>query len=346
MRRGELTLDQQIHARVDKDWRRDARQAHSGTHVVHAALREVLGPTALQSGSLNRPGYLRLDFAWSGPLSRETRNSVEEVSNRAVRDDLPVAVRYMTLEQAKRFGALALFGEAYGEEVRVVEIGGPWSRELCGGTHVSASSQIGPIAVVGESSIGSGTRRIEASVGFPAFEYLARERDLVAQLTEMLNVSPDHLTERVSGMVTRLKEAERELAKAKQATVTANMSSILGRHTDIGDTRLWTFRAPSGTQAGDLRELVQRAMLATRPDIPVAMLSASEADGKLSLVAAANPLARERGITASGLLKAALPHVGGRGGGKDDIAQGGGTDPAGLPKAFEAAAEAVRVAVG
>ena len=140
---GELTLDRQLEAAVDPEWRLGARQAHSGTHVVHAALREVLGPTALQSGSYNRPGYLRLDFGWNGALSPEQLHRVEEASNRALRADLPVRAQIMSLPEARDFGALALFGETYGEDVRVVEIGGPWSRELCGGTHVERSSQIG-----------------------------------------------------------------------------------------------------------------------------------------------------------------------------------------------------------
>ncbi|MGB3039762.1 MAG: alanine--tRNA ligase [Candidatus Nanopelagicales bacterium] len=344
--RGEVALDQQVHAQVDPAWRRDARQAHSGTHIVHAALREVLGPTALQSGSFNRPGYLRLDFAWSAPLTRQLRSSVEEVSNRAVRDDLPVGVQYMTLAEAKKAGALALFGETYGDSVRVVEIGGPWSRELCGGTHVSASSQIGPIAVSGESSIGSGTRRIEATVGLPAFAYLARERDMVAQLAEMLNVSADVLPERVAGMVARLKDAERELAKTKQANLASNLTSILGSHIDIGDVRLWTFRAPDDLGGGELRDLIQRGIGLTRPDIPVAMVGSSEAGGKLSLVAAVNDLGRDRGINASDVLKAALPSIDGRGGGKADIAQGGGTRPAGLNDAFVAVTDYVRSVAG
>lgn len=342
---GELTVGTPVTAVVDSDWRRDARQAHSGTHIVHAALREVLGPTATQAGSFNRPGYLRLDFAWSGALSRQTRNCVEEVANRAVRDDLPVSVQYMSMEQARDFGALALFGETYGDTVRVVEIGGPWSRELCGGTHVGASAQIGPIAVLGESSIGSGTRRIEAQVGLPAFEYLARERDLVAQLTELLNVVPAELPERVAGIVSRLKEAERELAKAKGATMIANLESILGSAIDIGDTRLWTFHAPADLGGGELREIVQRGLALTRPDLPVALIGASESDGKVALVAAANSLAREHGILAGAMLKAALAYVNGRGGGRDDIAQGGGTDPSGLPAAFEAVTELVRALV-
>nr|WP_313885872.1 alanine--tRNA ligase-related protein [Fodinicola feengrottensis] len=161
---GELTLDADVRAKVDPEWRLGARQAHSGTHVVHAALRQVLGPTALQSGSYNRPGYLRLDFAWKGGLSQQERHDIEDVSNLAVRRDLPVTATYMPLPEARAAGAIALFGETYNpEKVRVVRIGpGQWSIELCGGTHVESSSQIGPLVVTGESSVGSssaGSRR-------------------------------------------------------------------------------------------------------------------------------------------------------------------------------------------
>ena len=151
---------------------------------MHAALRQVLGPSALQSGSYNKPGYLRLDFAWGQALSPATRSEIEEVANLAVRKDLPVSATYMPLPQAREIGALALFGETYGEDVRVVEIGGPWARELCGGTHVQHSSQIGALTVTGESSVGSGVRRVEAFVGMDALRYLATERAIVAELTE------------------------------------------------------------------------------------------------------------------------------------------------------------------
>ncbi|RYJ04836.1 MAG: alanine--tRNA ligase, partial [Actinomycetales bacterium] len=198
---GELTLDTDLEALVDPEWRTGARQAHSGTHVVHAALREVLGPTALQSGSYNRPGYLRLDFGWGGALAPDQLREVEEASNRALRADLPVSASYMTIAQAKEAGALALFGETYGEEVRVVEIGGPWSRELCGGTHVDHSSQIGTVVLTSDSSVGAGNRRVEALVGIEGFAYLARERDLVAQLSGLLKVKPDDIPGRVGDLV-------------------------------------------------------------------------------------------------------------------------------------------------
>ena len=162
---GEVVVGAEALASVDPEWRTSARQAHSGTHVVHAALRQVLGPTALQSGSLNRPGYLRLDFAWGHALDARTRADIEDVSNQALRRDLPVAVRYMPLEQAREIGALALFGETYDQTVRVVEIGGPWSRELCGGTHVERASQIGTVTIIGSlrSDLAcAGSRRMSA----------------------------------------------------------------------------------------------------------------------------------------------------------------------------------------
>ena len=157
-----------------------ARQAHSGTHVVHAALRQVLGPTALQSRFAQPPGLSAAGLRVGTRAGRAVRAAdIEDVSNQALRRDLPVAVRYMPLEQAREIGALALFGETYDQTVRVVEIGGPWSRELCGGTHVERSSQIGTVTIIGESSIGSGVRRVEAYVGLEAMRYLATERAIV-----------------------------------------------------------------------------------------------------------------------------------------------------------------------
>ncbi|NQU36627.1 MAG: alanine--tRNA ligase, partial [Actinobacteria bacterium] len=333
---GELLVDQRVQAKVDPDWRRDARQAHSGTHIVHAALREVLGPNALQSGSFNRPGYLRLDFKWSGGLTDQARRDIEDVSNRAVRDDLAVAVEYMTLAEAKDSGALALFGETYSDTVRVVDIGGPWSRELCGGTHVSASSQIGPIALTGESSIGSGTRRVEATVGLQAFDYLARERDVVSQLNELLNVGTQDLPARVAEIVTRLKDAERVIEKSKKAALAASATDILGSPREIGSGKLWAFTAPEGTSAGDLRSIVAKGIGQTRPDSPAAIVGFAITDGKVAVVAAANKAAQAANVAAGALLKSSLESVDGRGGGKADIAQGGGSKVNGIPSACEA----------
>jgi alanyl-tRNA synthetase len=342
---GELREGAELAAEVDYDWRLDACQAHSGTHVVHAALRQVLGPQALQSGSYNRPGYLRLDFAWQGALTPQQRTDIEDVANAAVRADHRVTASYMTLPEARAFGALALFGETYGEQVRVVEIGGPWSRELCGGTHVRGSAQIGTLALTGESSVGSGSRRVEAVVGLEGFRYLARERDLVRQLADVLKAPQDGLVERVSGMLARLRDVDKELAELRSQQSVAAAGQLAAGAKDVDGVALVT-GSPSGLGGGDLRTLALDVRGRLPGDRPVVVLLASESGGKVALVAALNQAALDRGLSANDVLRAAAPPVGGRGGGKADVAQGGGTEPAGIPAALQAGEQAVAAATG
>jgi alanyl-tRNA synthetase len=342
---GELRDGAELAAEVDYDWRLNACQAHSGTHVVHASLRQVLGPQALQSGSYNRPGYLRLDFAWQGALSRQQRTDIEDVANAAVRADHLVTASYMTLPEARAFGALALFGETYGEQVRVVEIGGPWSRELCGGTHVRGSAQIGTLALTGESSVGSGSRRVEAVVGLEGFRYLARERDLVRQLADLLKSPQDGLVERVSGMLARLRDVDKELAELRSQQSVAAAGQLAAGASDVDGVAVVT-GSPSGLAGGDLRALALDVRGRLPGDRPVVVLLASESGGKVALVAALNQAALDRGLSANDVLRAAAPPVGGRGGGKADVAQGGGTDPAGIPAALQAGEQAVAAATG
>jgi alanyl-tRNA synthetase len=342
---GELREGTELTAEVDYEWRLSACQAHSGTHVVHAALRQVLGPQALQSGSYNRPGYLRLDFAWQGALTQQQRTDIEDVANAAVRADHTVTASYMTLPEAQAFGALALFGETYGEQVRVVEIGGPWSRELCGGTHVRGSAQIGTLALTGEASVGSGSRRVEAVVGLEGFRYLARERDLVRQLADLLKAPQDGLVERVSSMLARLRDADKELAELRGQQNLAAAGSLAASAHDIGGVTVVT-GSPAGLGGGDLRTLALDVRGRLPGAAPTVVLLASESGGKVALVAALNPAALERGLSANDLLRAAAPAVGGRGGGKADVAQGGGTEPAGIPAALQAGEQAVSTATG
>jgi alanyl-tRNA synthetase len=342
---GELREGTELAAEVDYDWRLSACQAHSGTHVVHASLREVLGPQALQSGSYNRPGYLRLDFAWQGALTQQQRADIEDVANAAVRADHRVTASYMTLPEARAFGALALFGETYGEQVRVVEIGGPWSRELCGGTHVRGSAQIGTLALTGESSVGSGSRRVEAVVGLEGFRYLARERDLVRQLADLLKSPQDGLVERVSGMLARLRDVDKELAELRSQQSVAAAGQLAAGATDVGGVAVVT-GSPAGLGGGDLRTLALDVRGKLPGDRPTVVLLASESGGKVALVAALNQAALDRGLSANDVLRAAAPPVGGRGGGKADVAQGGGTDPAGIPAALQAGEQAVAAATG
>jgi alanyl-tRNA synthetase len=331
---GELTLDAAVEAKVDPEWRLGARQAHSGTHVVHAALREVLGPTALQSGSYNRPGYLRLDFGWTGGLSPEQFRDVEEVSNRALREDLPVSAEVMPLDRAKEIGALALFGETYGEDVRVVEIGGPWSRELCGGTHVERSSQIGTVVLTSDSSVGAGNRRIEAVVGLEGFRYLARERDLVQQVSTMLKASPTDVPAQVQKLVDRLRATEKELERLRSAALVGAAAELAEQAVDVDGIAFVGHRA-EGAGGADVRSIALdvRGRLQDRPAVVVVI---GTGGGKPSAVVAVNDAARERGLAANELIAVVGENIGGRGGGKADVAQGGGTDVGGIEAALTA----------
>ena len=347
---GELGADAvsstgQLHAQVDPDWRTGARQAHSGTHVVHAALREVLGPSALQSGSYNRPGYLRLDFGWTTGLSPAQVREVEEVSNNALRADLPVGWQYMSLPEAKDWGAVALFGETYdATQVRVVEIGGPWSRELCGGTHVDHSSQIGTIVVTSEASVGSGNRRIEAFTGLEGFAYLARERDVVGQLTGLLKTQPDDLVGRVGDLVERLRVAEKEIEKARLGQLLSGGAALAAAAQDVAGVQVVAHRV-DGAGGGDVRTLALDVRGRLPHDTPGVVVVIGAADGKVAVVAALNEAAQARGLSANDLVRAVSPFVDGKGGGKADVAQGGGSDASRLDEALAAVTAAVAGAV-
>jgi alanyl-tRNA synthetase len=286
----------------------------------------VLGPSALQSGSYNKPGYLRLDFAWNQALSPETRSEIEEVANLAVRKDLPVSAQFMTLPEAREWGALALFGETYDEMVRVVEIGGPWSRELCGGTHVQHSSQIGALTVTGESSVGSGVRRLEAFVGMNALHHLAKERALVAELTDLVKVQPGELKDRIAALLARVKEAEREVAAMRQEQVMAQTARLLDYTHDVRGIRVLTHDAGEGASADDLRTMALDLRGRLGEAAPAVVALTGSAKGRPVVVVATNGAARERGVKAGALVRVAAQALGGGGGGKDDLAQGGGTD--------------------
>lgn len=333
---GEFVEGDTVIAAVDPQWRRGATQGHSGTHMVHAALRQVLGPNAVQAGSLNRPGYLRFDFNWQGPLTEEQRTQIEEVTNQAVQADFEVHTFTEQLEKAKAMGAIALFGESYPEQVRVVEIGGPFSLELCGGTHVHNSAQIGPVTILGESSVGSGVRRVEAYVGLDSFRHLAKERALMAGLASSLKVPSEEVPARVANLVERLRAAEKELERMRLASARAAAGNAAAGAERIGNVRVVAQRMSGGMAAADLRSLVGdiRGKLGSDPAV-VALIAEGEG-GSVPYAVAANPAAQDLGIRANDLVKQLAAPVDGRGGGKADLAQGSGKDPAGIDAALDA----------
>jgi len=335
VKRGSVSVGSKVSTEVSPEWRLGAAQAHSATHVVHAALRQVLGPQALQSGSYNKPGYMRLDFSWSEALSQATKTEIEEVTNLAIRQDLAVSAQFMSVKEAKDFGAVALFGETYDENVRVIQIGGPWSRELCGGTHVSRSSQVGLVSVIGEASVGSGSRRLEAFVGFEAFQALAAERALVATLSESFKVPREQLIEKIQSTVEELKAAQRKLASLSMDQLIARLPSLSQLAKSIGDSKAVLVNVGDVESADQVRELAVALRDKLEPANAVAVM-AGIYGGKIVLVIATTKNAREAGISSGKLVKEASAILGGGGGGKDDIAQGGGPDLEKLDEAFAA----------
>ncbi len=340
VRSGEISVGSAATTKVDPEWRLGACQAHSGTHVVHAALRQVLGPQALQSGSYNKPGYLRLDFAWQSALSLDTRSEIEEVSNLAIRGDFAVSAQFMSLPQAKEWGAVALFGETYDESVRVIQIGGPWSRELCGGTHVSRSSQIGLVSMIGESSVGSGSRRLEALVGIEAFRALATERALVNRLVDSLKVPREQLEDRILASVEDLKSAQKKLASLNSERLALAIAPAIAAARSINGHSVIVLTLGELSDAADIRTIAldARGRVASRDAIVVATAISS---GKPLVAVATTDTARSNGLKAGELVRLASGILGGGGGGKDDYAQGGGTDVSKLSEAINAIESAI-----
>lgn len=329
---GEVAEGDDVLAQVDNAWRHGATQGHSGTHLVGAALRQVLGSSATQAGSLNRPGYLRFDFSAQGPVTEAQRGEIEEITNAAVEANYPVNTFETGLAEAKAMGAMALFGENYGDVVRVVEMGGPFSMELCGGTHVATSAQVGPVTLLGESSVGSGVRRIEAYVGLDSYRHLAKERALLAGLASSLKVPSDQVPARVEGLVGKLKDAEKQIEKMRADAARASVGSLIDAALRVGDVLVVSGKL-EGLDAGDLRTLAADLRGRVASDTAVVALF-SESDGKVPFAVATTGSARDSGIRAGDLVRELAPLVSGRGGGKPDLAQGSGSDGGGIDPAL------------
>ena len=340
VREGEAHVGADVVAQVDVQRRRDGEKAHSGTHIIHAALHQVLGKEATQRGSFNKEGYLRFDFAWGEGLSESAKREVEEVANLAIRDNHEVITRVMPLAEAKALGAMSLFGEKYGDVVRVVEIGGDFSRELCGGTHVGTSAEIGSLSLLTESSVGSGNRRVEALVGLDSFNHLAAERTLVNQLTGLMKVqSSADLPEKINQTLAKLKAAEKELAQLRREKLQAEAGKLLENAQTIGAVRVLAHNAGE-LDANGVRELALD--LRSRFGSEAAVVAvAGVSNGRPVILVATTEGARSAGVKAGALVRVAAGVLGGGGGGKDDVAQGGGQEASKIGAALDAVRDAI-----
>ena len=320
---GSIEVGIEALAEIDIERRHAISRAHTATHMVHKAFREILGETATQAGSENSPGRFRFDFPATGSVPVSVLNDVESRVNTLLLDNLEVTAESMSQAKAKELGAMALFGEKYGDVVRVVSVG-DWARELCGGTHVERSGQLGVIKLLSESSIGAGVRRVEALVGVDAYKFLAREHILLNSLTDLIKgARTEELPERISDLLNKMKEIEKELATVRSAQALSQVGDLAKSAKVINGISFISSVMADGVSGDDLRKIA--IDLRTREaNSVVALISANE--GKPVLVVATSEAARTSGVKAGALVKIGSTVLGGGGGGKDDFAQGGGTD--------------------
>jgi alanyl-tRNA synthetase len=320
---GNVEVGSDALAEIDSERRSAISRAHTATHMVHKAFREVLGETATQAGSENSPGRFRFDFPATGAVSASVLDDVESRVNTLLLDNLEVTAESMSQAQAKEIGAMALFGEKYGDVVRVVSVG-DWARELCGGTHVQRSGQLGVVKLLGESSIGAGVRRVEALVGVDAYKFLAREHVLLNSLTELIKGSrAEELPERISDLLNKMKEIEKELAAVRSAQALSQVGDLAKSATTINGHTFIGSVMSDGVSGDDLRKIAIDLRSAHSNSV-IALVSNN--DGKPVLVVAVSDQSRAAGVKAGALVKVGSTVLGGGGGGKDDFAQGGGTD--------------------
>jgi alanyl-tRNA synthetase len=335
---GEVTTGSQALAAIDMERRHAISRAHTATHMVHKAFREILGETATQAGSENSPGRFRFDFPSTGAVPDSVLNEVESRVNTLLLDNLAVTAETMTQDAAKKIGAMALFGEKYGDQVRVVSVG-DWARELCGGTHVERSGQLGVVKLLSESSVGAGVRRVEALVGVDAYKFLAREHVLLNSLTEIIKgARTEELPERISDLLNKIKEIEKELAAVRSAQAMGQIGALADSAQILNGTTTVTAVLPDGITGDDLRKIALDLKARASQSV-VALISAN--DGKPVLVVAVSDAAKATGLKAGQLVKIGSTILGGGGGGKDDFAQGGGTDAAKSQAALVAIADSV-----
>lgn len=320
---GSVEVGVQAYAQIDIERRHAISRAHTATHMVHKAFREILGETATQAGSENSPGRFRFDFPATGAVPQSVLNDVESRVNTLLLENWEVTAESMSQVEAKKIGAMALFGEKYGDVVRVVSVG-DWARELCGGTHVNRAGELGVVKLLNESSIGAGVRRVEALVGADAYKFLAREHLLLNSLTEIIKgARAEELPERISDLVGRLRDIEKELVGLRSTQALGQVASLAAEAKQVKDFSVVAVQLGDGITSEDLRKIALDLRNRVSNSV-IALISVNE--GKPILVVAVSDGVRAAGIKAGALVKIGSTALGGGGGGKDDFAQGGGVD--------------------
>ncbi|MGZ5790591.1 MAG: DHHA1 domain-containing protein, partial [Burkholderiaceae bacterium] len=328
---GSIKVGDTIVAKVDPEKRAKTIRNHSATHLMHKALREVLGAHVQQKGSLVNAERTRFDFAHNGPMTDEQIRKVEAIVNAEILANAATQARVMGIDDAQKSGAMMLFGEKYGDEVRVLDIGS--SRELCGGTHVQRTGDIGLFKVVGESGVAAGIRRIEAITGDNALAYLQSLESNVNQVAGMLKAQPSELTTRIGSVLDQVKTLEKELASIKGKLASAQGDELLAQAVDVKGIKVLAAKL-EGADAKALRDTMDKLKDKLKS---AAIVLATVSDGKVSLIAGVTSDATSK-VKAGELVNFVALQVGGKGGGRPDMAQAGGTDPSGLSNALQAVA--------
>ena len=340
---GSLDLKSSALASIDIERRLAISRAHTATHMVHKAFREILGETATQAGSENSPGRFRFDFPATGAVPTSVLEEVEGRVNNLLLDNLSVTAKVMTQPEAKAMGAMALFGEKYGDQVRVVSVG-DWAHELCGGTHVKSSGELGVVKLLSEASIGAGVRRVEALVGRDAYGFLAREHILLNSITQIIKGSRvEELPSRISDLVDKLKSVEKELASFKTAQILASATTLLKSTSKVAGFEILSSELEADISGDDLRTI--SLDLRNRLSDGIVIL-ASKGSERSTIVVAVSPNAVKSGIKAGALVKLGSEILGGGGGGKDDFAQGGGTNHGEIGSALAAISKSIGQTAG
>ena len=334
--KGSLKVGDHVVASVDAARRASTILNHSATHLLHAALREVLGTHVQQKGSLVAPDRLRFDFSHFQPMTQAELAEVERRVNAQIRANSAAEVHHMGMQEALDFGAMALFGEKYGEQVRVLKMG-DYSTELCGGTHVGRTGDIGLFKLVGESGVSAGVRRIEAVTGQGALDYVADEERRLAEAADLLGGNAGEVVDKIRALTDRQKKLERELESLKARAASSATSDLGGAAIDVGGIRVLASRL-EGFDAKALRDAMDRLKQQLGDAV---IVLAGTADGKAALVAGVNGAATGR-VKAGELLSHVAGQIGGKGGGRPDLAQGGGEDGPALATALQGVPEWVR----